>query len=98
MENVYLMYQKVKAIEVSQLKNALLSKGGVVYWDDDDAPIVSISKFDTPCDAVITSAEITENDIIIFQAYDKECKDVTFTLFTGEIMYGHIDFITSSIE
>ena len=98
MENVYLMYQKVKAIEVSQLKNALLSKGGVVYWNDDDAPIVSISKFDTPCDAVITSAKITENDIIIFQAYDKECKDVTFTLFTGEIMYGHIDFITSSIE
>ena len=92
------MYQEIKQIEVQKLKDAVKAKGGKYVFEEDNEPIVAISKFDTPCDAVIESVIVDDRDFLVMSARDKECYSETFTLFADEIMYGHIDYIIDCIQ
>lgn len=97
-KSVYEMYQEVKAIEVKELKDAVIAKGGKYVFENEHEPIVMINKFDNPCDAVIESVTVDENGFLTMSAHDKECCQDVFTLFADEVAYGHIDFITSEIR
>lgn len=97
-KSVYEMYQEVKAIEVKELKDAVIAKGGKYVFEEDNEPIVMINKFDSPCDAVIESVTVDDRGFLTMSAHDKECCQDTFTLFADEVAYGHIDFITNEIR
>ena len=97
-KSVYEMYQEVKAIEVKELKDAVIAKGGKYVFENEHEPIVMINKFDSPCDAVIESVTVDEKGFLTMSAHDKECYQDVFTLFADEVAYGHIDFITSEIR
>lgn len=97
-KSVYEMYQEVKAIEVKELKDAVIAKGGKYVFKEDNEPIVMINKFDSPCDAVIESVTVDDRGFLTMSAHDKECCQDTFTLFADEVAYGHIDFITNEIR
>lgn len=97
-KSVYEMYREVKAIEVKELKDAVIAKGGKYVFEEDNEPIVMINKFDSPCDAVIESVTVDDRGFLTMSAHDKECCQDTFTLFADEVAYGHIDFITNEIR
>lgn len=97
-KSVYEMYQEVKAIEVKELKDAVIAKGGKYVFEEDNEPIVMINKFDSPCDAVIESVTVDDRGFLTMSGYNKECCQGTFTLFADEVAYGHIDFITNDIR
>ena len=96
-KSIHELYQVIKAIEVKGLKDAVIAKGGKYVFEDECEPIVTINKFDSPCDAVIKSVTVDDSGFLTMSAYDKECCQDTFTLFADEVAYGHIDFIISSI-
>ena len=97
-KTIHEMYQEIKQIEVQKLKDAVKAKGGKYVFEVDNTPIVAISKFDTPCDAIIESVIVDDRDFLVMSARDEECYFDTFTLFADEIMYGHIDYIIDCIQ
>lgn len=97
-KSVHEMYQEIKAIEVKELKDAVIAKGGKYVFEEEHEPIVMINKFDSPCDAVIESVTVDDRGFLTMSAHDKECCQDVFTLFADEVAYGHIDFITNEIR
>lgn len=97
MKSIYHMYQEVKAMEVAELRNKVISKGCSYEWTDEELkPIIAINEGE-PEDVYVNSVLVNkETGFTTLHVKGKE-SGYERIITTNDVFYGHLDFVTSSI-
>ncbi len=94
-KSIYDCYQEIKQREINELRECVMAAGGSVVFKK-NRPSVCCNFDYGPSDIDITTVEI-KDDIIVITGYDSEAgQDIDVEL--DDIIYSHIDFITSEIR